>query len=229
MRHSDGKYCTSRGKEWAILNSVNEFRGGWRGIGIAITVTVVATFLGTTAFHIFIERPTQSEVVPIYVNEPTDADEEHASEIEDPANSEDSLGAATVSRRWEISGPEEALYTDDNMFVTVPLMNDNRGNYYHGGLFFSTSNLSREGGIVFALDNEWEEFNFEIALPERYKDRAGTSYILVFFDDDLKFTSYPITRGFSPQFVSLDVSGVQNMRINFRTTMQDREWPLREQ
>lgn len=147
---------------------------------------------------------------------------------QDPASGESTSKGSTITLvvsqgpeqlRLELDGDDNAIYTDDGVSVSGGGMTDNRGNTYEKGLLFDTQNTDAEGGAAFALNKKYTKFTATIALPDGEKDSDGISRILIYYDTNPKpvFQSRSITKGFMPQSVSLDVTGVQDIKICIRT------------
>ena len=92
---------------------------------------------------------------------------------------------------------------------------DNLENLYYSGVYFHDeySNYAWGGDHVFLTNGKYKSFKGTIALTADDKNTTGSSTVKIYGDDKLLYTSPKITKGVKPQKFNIDITGVNQLKI----------------
>lgn len=97
------------------------------------------------------------------------------------------------------------------------VVRDNQGNVYTYGLHLDGKGKNTFS-VTYDLDGKYTTFTFTCALPYSLRDTMDTKYFEVYCDGVLKFSTNTMRSGCEPQTVTLDVTGVERLTIQYPPT-----------
>ncbi len=117
------------------------------------------------------------------------------------------------------------LRTFDYFYYENEAITDNSGNVFSGHYYFYTRINNFDAYISFDLKGKYTMFNGTVLLPYKNRGTSHTSCIKIYGDDKLLYQSPDITSGFKTTDITVDVTGVKVLKIEFLpyTTLNDIE------
>lgn len=205
---------------------------------IAVVIACVIFLVVLALIHfVFSDKGntgSDEESVPVWSESYVDSSKENSSEdsvsedsdLEDSASEESVLEESTIeSEEHEESAEEIDTYTahslrltsfggetTGNELVVQSDVRDNYSNKYEAGLGGSNTNV--ENWTEYLIGNQYKYFSFRIVLNyDRRTDVHKDTYVFVYADGKRIYQSDLVRSGYQPTDVTLDVKGVERLRI----------------
>jgi len=87
------------------------------------------------------------------------------------------------------------------------------GNYYRYSFHSNAEEVNGENSQTYRLDGQYSTLEFTVAIPSYSKGSTGTGSLYIYGDGALIFSRTDVTSSYETEFVSLDISGVKDLKI----------------
>jgi len=136
----------------------------------------------------------------------------------------DALGHDFVNKKCTRCGKLDRTYliedidylrSFDYFYYDDDAITDNSGNVFSGHYHFFTHITNFDAYISFDLKGKYTTFNGTVLLPYENRGTPHTSCIKIYGDDKLLYQSPNITSGFETTDITVNVTGVKVLKIEF--------------
>ncbi len=137
----------------------------------------------------------------------------------------DKYGKLWLHENMQYSTGNNLYYDYSATGHLVEEVRDNLGNVYQYGLHMDGEGVG-PFYITYALEGKYTSFTGTCVSPQKLAGTDGSKYFEVFCDGMLVYTSSTMYSGSAPQDFSIDVTGVQQLTIQYPPTRGSNEMAL---